>query len=183
MADPWPKQLSGRPTFNVLSEQLSSFAAMVCPGTPPPVGLCFRRNFFLRRPNFRQNQTGLPNHNPKPPQLGALWQHRAVRRKSTSGASATQCPKRLAIFTRTTRTTRAKWQQFGETVICNLIWSTCHFSTRSLEMYSFVVLSLFHFIYNESLRIILYDGVAYVWNNFGRNSAFDLRPVAVVFQT
>ena len=35
------------------------------------------------------------------------------------------------------------------------------FSTRSLEMhFKFAVLPLFHFIYNESLRIIFYEGVA-----------------------
>ena len=49
----------------------------------------------------------------------------------------------------------------GETVFCILIWYTFHFSTRSLEMhFKFAVLSLFHFIYNESLRIIFYEGVA-----------------------
>ena len=34
--------------------------------TPPPVGPWFRRNFISRCPILRQNQTGLPSHNPKP---------------------------------------------------------------------------------------------------------------------
>ena len=44
---------------------------------------------------------------------------------------------------------------YGETVICILIWSTFHFSTRSLEMHfkSAVFLNI-HFIYSESLQII-----------------------------
>ena len=47
-----------------------------------------------------------------------------------------------------------------------------------------VVLSLFHFIYNKGVfESFFYESVTYVWNNFGRNSAFGLRPVAVVFQT
>ena len=34
--------------------------------TPPAVGPWFRRNFISRCPKLQQNQTGLPNHNPKP---------------------------------------------------------------------------------------------------------------------
>ena len=35
--------------------------------TPPPaVGPWCRRNFISRCPKLQQNQTGLPNHNPKP---------------------------------------------------------------------------------------------------------------------
>ena len=34
--------------------------------TPPAVGPWFRRNFISRCPKLQQNQTGFPNHNPKP---------------------------------------------------------------------------------------------------------------------
>jgi len=35
-------------------------------GTPPDVGPWCRSNFIPHRPNFRQNETGLPDPNPKP---------------------------------------------------------------------------------------------------------------------
>ena len=50
-------------------------------GTPPPVGPCFRRKLISCRPKLQQNQTGLPNHSPKPTPAwlgGAMRRSRAI---------------------------------------------------------------------------------------------------------
>ena len=61
----------------------------VCGFPPPAVGPCFRRNLVSCRPKLQQKKTRLPDPNPKPPP-GWVWcRDRVVRRKSTSGASAT----------------------------------------------------------------------------------------------
>ena len=57
--------------------------------TPPDVGPWCRRNFIPRRPNFRKNQTGLPDPNPKPT---PAWLGGAIAR-----SNATPLPGRLPL--------------------------------------------------------------------------------------
>ena len=57
---------------------------IIAPVTPPAVGPCFRRHLISCRPKLRQNETWLPNHNPKPT---PAWLGGAMRRR---GATTTK---------------------------------------------------------------------------------------------
>ena len=73
--------LRGEAVFFILSyvNIIFSYAYMWASyHTPPAVGPWCRRNFIPRRPNFRKNQTGLPDPNPKPT---PAWLSGSMRRR------------------------------------------------------------------------------------------------------
>ena len=93
--------------------------------TPPPVGPCFRRNSVSCRPKLQQNQTGLPNHNPKPTPAwlgGAMRRSRAITKKRTIQAHFL-----LDYANLLARLTTLGKQNGGVPVVC----SRCNFEVRS----------------------------------------------------
>ena len=64
------------------------------PATTPDVGPWCRRDFIPRRPNFRNNQTGLPDPNPKPT---PAWLGGAIARSNATPLPTSRLPGRLPL--------------------------------------------------------------------------------------